>query len=307
MNGRYVYPVLPARRDFLFFRVGGDGLGNCFFVYFRAALLARDLSAKLIAPAWCSFRLGTILRRERSARFYIGLFQPGPFELGGVNKFVAYCAARLNARKVNFRKGDSCPADGGSSLTIVVDAPYTFDELAEDREWVRQRIKAIAKEPLDAVTKWGNGSYIAVHVRCGDFLNLDLDELLSGKRTGLRIPLSWYKLVLSRLRTSFPDTPIHICSDASESDLAELLAIPLTNVVRTGSDLLDMFMLAGGKILVGSLSTYSQWAAYLGGMPAIWLDTILPPEVPNGNIVVLAGIDGASKSWDCLNGIKFGV
>ena len=33
----------------------------------------------------------------------------------------------------------------------------------------------------------------------------------------------------------------------------------------------DLLMMSGASILVGSNSTYSRWAAFLGDMPSIWL------------------------------------
>jgi hypothetical protein len=41
--------------------------------------------------------------------------------------------------------------------------------------------------------------------------------------------------------------------------------------------------MAGASILVGSNSTYSRWAAFLGNMPSIWLKTSVEAEKPSAD------------------------
>ena len=42
----------------------------------------------------------------------------------------------------------------------------------------------------------------------------------------------------------------------------------------------DLRAMAGASLLVGSNSTYSRWAAFLGNMPSIWLKTDAEAEKP---------------------------
>ena len=60
-----------------------------------------------------------------------------------------------------------------------------------------------------------------------------------------------------------------IVSDAHTSELAPLLQEPRTHLVRTGAPLGDLLALAGARVLLASGSSFSAWAAFLGGMPAV--------------------------------------
>ena len=51
---------------------------------------------------------------------------------------------------------------------------------------------------------------------------------------------------------------------------------------RSGSDMTDLLAMSGASILVGSNSTYSRWAVFLGDMPSIWVKREVQEEKPSG-------------------------
>ena len=100
--------------------------------------------------------------------------------------------------------------------------------------------------------------YIAMHVRRGDFSD------------AARTPLSWFASALQAVRRKLHgDVPALVVSDGSASDLRELLQEPNVRLVRTGVPLADLLVLAGARALLASGSSFSAWAAFLGGMPAV--------------------------------------
>ena len=66
----YIYPNFGDKEYFNIIRVGGPGLGNLLFPYFRAYIYAIRYKGNLIDPIWPTFKLGPILRNELDNRFY---------------------------------------------------------------------------------------------------------------------------------------------------------------------------------------------------------------------------------------------
>lgn len=269
---RYVYPMLDAQRDLGVFRVAGAGIGNSLIAYFHAWNHARETGAALIQPAWISMKLGPLLRGERSKRFYIGLFRPAFDEVSGWRKLAALRHALRGGWKP-VPIGAPATAKTNGAITLVYCRDYTFEPLKPWREAIRARLLDITVPPLPLENGFGNGSYIAAHVRLGDFAVAKPGEVQSGATANLRIPLDWYEGVLRRLRSEFPEYPIHVFSDGKEEELAQILGIEGVSIRREDDDIGDLMALAGARLLVGSQSTYSRWAAFLGNMPSIWLET----------------------------------
>lgn len=270
----YVYPSFECIRDLGFARVAGAGLGNCLIEYFHAVIHANETGAKILAPAWPSIKIGPILRGERSKRTYIGLFRPAPGEISGLAK--AFALLRVF---VPGRTWSSVPvmapghAKTNGLITLAGCRTYTFNALKPWRAMIRERFLQISVPKLPLDKGWGNGDYVAVHVRLGDFAAATAEQLASGTVNNIRIPLDWYVDVVKQLRAVFPELAVHVFSDGKEEELAPVLSIDGVSIRREDNDLADLAALAGAKLLVGSQSTYSRWGAFLGNMPSIWLAT----------------------------------
>jgi hypothetical protein len=279
-DSTFIYPVLGGRADLGFLRVAGHGLGNCFYTYFHALVLAEKHGAAMLAPAWFSLKLGPLLRGERSKRFYLGMFRPSSGEIGGLKKLL-WLAVPFRKR-ITVRVGESLePAIVRGALNLVVSAKFTFRGLHEYRPVIRERLLGAVNHPLPRDHRWGDGRYIAVHVRLGDFAQVT-DKTLVNMATdsSYRIPLSWYVNVMAALRKRYHGMPIHVFSDGREESLRPLLDQG-ASLYRSGSDITDLLAMSGASILVGSNSTYARWAAFLGDMPSVWLETINEVEKPS--------------------------
>lgn len=275
------YPDLGSSRDLWFARVSGAGIGNGLYNYFHAMVLARQFGGTVISPPWFSLKLGPLLRGEMSTRLYWRMFRPYPGEISGVRKLITLLSTFSKRNRVHIDKsGHSAVAEG--HLNVVACTKFTFAGLHEYREAIRERLLGIVRHPVPADHSWGKGGFIGVHVRLGDFTVVTDPTVISkGTFSSTRIPLSWYESVVRALRRKHPDMPVRIFSDGTDAELAPLLALGATTF-RSGSDILDMLALSSCSLLVGSHSTYSRWAAFLGDMPSVWLDIEKKDEQPSG-------------------------
>ena len=145
---------------------------------------------------------------------------------------------------------------------------------------MRRRLLGIINDPVPSDHSWGKSGFIGVHVRLGDFAVGKDNKQVTGNQNNIRIPLSWYVNILRALKERHPQMPIRVFSDGREEELQELTSLGAT-LYRSGSDITDLLAMASASILVGSNSTYSRWAVFLGNMPSIWLEKQTPDEKPS--------------------------
>ena len=260
-------------------RVAGHGLGNCFYTYFHAVTLAQKYGATIVAPPWFSLKVGPLLRGDRSKRLYWRMFRPFDGDICGTRKLLTLL--RLYRKRVILKVGETTePAIVKGALNFVVSSRFTFRGLHSHRSVIRQRLLGSINDPVPENHSWGAGDYIAMHIRLGDFAPAADTTLINSAQPNLRIPMSWYTNVLRALRDRYRDRPIYVFSDGDASQLEPILEQG-AKLYRTGSDMTDLLAMSGASILVGSNSTYSQWAAFLGNMPSIWLQTAVEAEKPS--------------------------
>lgn len=234
---KYVYPAL-SDKDFSFFRLGGPGLANCMFVAARAYLRATDTGAELLRPTWERLGIGQWLRRETDKRFYVGLFK-GHSLWECLRKFFLIRFSR------NVEKIDGLEDYFGTILSRQHEVVEYFTATIEP--------DAIKDVP-DSLSK-----VIGVHVRMGDY------------PAHFRVPIAWYRAVIQLVREELGyDVDVQILSDGTDEELHELLE--LRNVRRTfyGNALADIVALSRCGLVIGSDSTFSGWAVFLGQVPAIF-------------------------------------
>ncbi len=63
---------------------------------------------------------------------------------------------------------------------------------------------------------------------------------------------------------------ITVCSDATQEELRPILRLLRVRLFRGNSPMEDLPFLARGIMLIGSASTFSQWATNFGARPSIW-------------------------------------
>jgi hypothetical protein len=286
----WIYPSLPGGPDYGLIRIAGAGIGNCLYVYFHAVVLAKQANGRIIAPTWSSVKIGPLLRMERSLRRYGTMFRAHPDEVHGPMKAVRL--ASLWPGHTRIQLGTGRPVSiAPAGLTIVQATEFSFDGLHQHRAMIRNRLLEVLAAPPPVPPSWGAGDYAGVHIRLGDFAATQPDQIITGRVPNMRISLAWYERVIRRVRSVFPDLPIHIFSDGREQELAELLALKGVSLRREPTDIADLLALAQARLLIGSNSTFSRWAAFLGDMPSIWLKTNLLPEQPTSDRTTILYVD----------------
>jgi hypothetical protein len=287
-----VYPKIGAEWDLWVVRLSGYGLGNCFYCYFHAVVLAEKYGATVLHPPWLSLKVGPMLRGAATKRFYWRMFRPYPGERHGVAKFLTLLAkySRRNMVEVG---GVRNPELVRGSLNVVTFDPrkFSFAGLHEHRDVIRKRLLGIINDPIPPGHTWGGGNYIAVHLRLTDFAIVD-PNIISKETANVRIPITWYAQLITALRNQHPDKQVYVFSDGREHELKPLLDLG-AKLYQSGSDMTDLLAMAGASMVVGSNSTYSRWAVFLGNMPSIWLKMQQQAEQPSapGTPVLYIPID----------------
>lgn len=276
----YVYPNIGSQRDLWFVRLSGHGIGNSFYTYFHAVTMAEKTGAKIITPAWFSIKPSRILTWDRSKRLYWRMFKPFEGEIHGLHKALVVSANRNRVFSDISNKDGPRLIDGAFNIITNNKFNFSFNGLHEHRDAIRKRILGIMNDPIPQNHTWGKSGFIAVHIRLGDFTQITDPKLVSSGTANTRIPLSWYVNLVVSLNKRYPDMPVYLFSDGSDEELAPLLQIGAMPY-RSGSDMTDLLALSSASILVGSNSTYSRWAAFLGDMPSIWLKRKIEDEKPS--------------------------
>lgn len=263
-----IYPNLGGV-DLGLFRFTGPGLGNLLLPWARAIVAARTRGLPILWPTWPQIKFGPVVRGERDVRFYSDLFARPAGYIGGPRKLACLLGLRRVAEE---ELGDH---QRSRSLVVFRGLKDYFASLLSHRELVRRELVSISRPEHARFASLERRS-IAVHVRLGDFTPPPSLDLLRSGNQCFRIPLEWYVHAVESVRRHLSDWEVEVFSDGSDDELGPLLSLKRAKRVSCGSALADMFALSRARVLVGSASTFSSWAAFLGGMPSIWFTGLKP-------------------------------
>jgi hypothetical protein len=264
----FVYAKLPAKY-IVGIRLRGSGLANCLFVYGRALVLEQEMSLEMITPTWANFSLGPFLRLERDKRTYIGLFSPDG--VSGLKKHVLLLFSKKYIDKGSFELSLA-----KRKILVTEGLQKYFKDLIPHYNMIRERL--IDKANVDLETRLSDDKFIGVHVRLGDY------------NEERRTPLSWYGNIIKRLSNDLSDDfKFVIFSDGSDQELTDLLRLP--NVERAAglNALEDLFLLSYSRLIIGSDSTFSGWAAFLNQTPIIMMKNHFGDILENSENQVVMG------------------
>ena len=238
MKKLYYYVAL-SDKDYAFFRLGGPGLANCMFFVARAAILAKQNRGVLLRPTWERFGIGPLIRREKDARFYCGLFKREGVWSALKRLFLIRFARRVSEHSENV------PPCG----LVVVSGWVGFNKkLVQYYEDVKRYFDAVINPKAIANVPSSLDGVVAVHVRLGDF------------PVEWRTDIHWYaEKMLQVSEASSKKLSFQIFSDGRDEELSEILAVPGASRAFYGNALADMMAISRCQVLIGSGSTFSWW------------------------------------------------
>jgi hypothetical protein len=150
-----------------------------------------------------------------------------------------------------------------------------FGPLMGHQAVVKGRLMEMLTAPLaERVKREGSGDYIGVHVRRGDTVPLQYGELFPEGMGNRGQPIEWFVRVVEEVRAAVgKGMAVKIFSDGTDEQLEPLLRMEGVARAAANPSIVDILLLAKSRVLVTtSNSTFSMWAAYLGGMPTVWYE-----------------------------------
>lgn len=265
----YVYPKFRSRID-IGIRIGGMGLANCLLVYARALCLAKKLNAQMIAPTWEQFNVGTYLRQESDKRHYFNIFKKEG--MSGWKKYFL-----LNSlKRVSENELSAIEYSKHQNLIVEVKGvqPYFKDLIGERDFIVKNVLNLIHPFRLKEVQHFSFSRKIGIHIRLGDYHPLAQKSL------------DWYLEIIQQidLQTNC-SYKFLLFSDGKPKELTQLLSYS-QRIQHThfGSSIADLVALSKCEFIIGSNSTFSAWASFMGNK------MLLIPE-PKGYLNDFSGLD----------------
>lgn len=258
----YCYPVF-SRLDFFYFRIGGPGLGNLLFPWARAIILSERYGFKMISPNWPQLKVGPILRFELDVRNYFNIFKNSFDNLNGLKRLIVLA---INPRISEFSLGDIQLRSG--DVVTTEGMGQMFADFLPFHALIKSKLQSIVNSHKidNLISDLASKNSIAVHIRFGDFKK---SNDLSSVNT--RQPIEWYvDSILAIRRKLNNDIRVNVFSDASEVEIADVLALPSTFRIMGNNAIEDILLISNHKVLIASGSTFSMWGSFLGQIPTIW-------------------------------------
>ena len=239
------------------------GLGNRLFPWARCRVFSFTNKAPMLSPHWSQLKIGPTLRGETDRRLYFNLFKPGADEVKGIR--------RLRLQMFSQRDGEDARAaeNGMTVIKVFAGEQDRFRTLNGWDQFLHNELRSITKERWLRAADSIQEAPIGIHVRMGDFSTPSSDAELELPQR--RVPLKWFadSLRVIREAVGYP-VPAMVVSDGNESELRDLLKQENVSLVRTGSAISDLLLLAKSRTLIASAgSSFGAWAAFLGQMPSI--------------------------------------
>lgn len=237
-------------------RLGGAGLGNLLFPLSRAYIYSIQNNATLLPPIWPSLKIGPIIRGEKEKRLYLNLFKPMPFTRWRLS------ITTLFNRKISedyYLTNKNYYPSNSKVCVIVKGLKNYFKDLKGYNDELLQYILQIASSKIKNYYISFNQDNIGVHIRLGDY------------NESARVPIEWYINVIMTLQRHphFTNTNFIVFSDGTDSELEKILQLKNCSRIETPNSLADILRLAKCKVIIGSNSTFSAWATFLGKKPFI--------------------------------------
>lgn len=243
--------------DLGIFRSPGPGLGNLLFPVARALSGQLRYGGEFVYPTMRQIKLGTFLRSERDRRTYGNILRSR-----SAREWRNWIAAHVR-KTVDEHDFDGSQKGVSVRYSEIGRCFHDLDGPSElIKSWLfRNMCGQVAIAPFD----------IGIHVRLGDFADIDVDKD-TGPGDNVRLPLEWYRAALEEARRllDMQAPNIILFTDGDPEQVEHGLGIGPLSSDQSENALIAMLRLAQARLVITSRSTFSMWATYLGGMPAIW-------------------------------------
>jgi hypothetical protein len=313
-------------RVYAYADVGRTGLGNMLFPWARAEVFAHRHGVRMLAPRWVRPRIGPLLRGERDKRLYAGLFDNRCY-VRGARRWAALLRGTVideaDAAAFMERRGRGEAGSRGTAVVRFSGYEWWFEgigphqRLVPHRALVCRRLREILSARVRRRLEASPASFaIAAHVRRGDRPPMEFMEPYPGAIDGIpqhhkTMPDRWLINCITGVREALGvEAPVTVFSDAMDEQLRPLLSLPRVERAAANPSIVDIFLLARARVLITTgTSSFSAWAAYIGGMPALWypglrldliegrpelaIETDLAGRLPAGAAAVLRQAAGA--------------
>jgi len=248
----YHLPVL-SKPDLGFVRSPGAGLGNLLFPISRAVVGKEIRGGSIIVPTMRQIKLGTFIRKEKDKRTYGNILRPRkPQEW--MDWF----------RVQNLSYDYEYEVKKSHKVTLYEGTGNQFHDIKNYRNEIIDYIKSISNCPLDNLIEPYD---LAVHIRLGDFQSENNNHYQNN-----RIALDWYKAAIEQAKKKIRKKNFIGILFSDEDPNLLINKLNLSNFIAEpeGNALQSIFRMSNSKILIGSRSTFSLWAQFIGNSYTIW-------------------------------------
>lgn len=228
------------------------GLGNKLLLWAKAYTFAQQHGFEIYVKNWFHIPIGTILRREKSKRWYRGFFIQ---EHGLLNAMrLAYFKRTKQVVTEPLHQDILIREENVLYVFNKVPTPVDyFQFLREQRHSIIDAFFKIINPKVMAAVALLDAPFIGVHIRRGDF---QAEKL---------VPIEEFMTTIATLRTFLErDVPVVVFTDAKREEILPILAIPNVHLSENQPDLVDLLWLSRSKIIVTNAgSTFSYWAGFI--------------------------------------------
>ena len=261
------------------------GLGNELIPLAKAYLASRELGIRMLPTAWGlndrgygvyfgSSHYDWVLLALLSHTLPTYTFREADYMATGekdYDKAIRVYAERMGLHR---KKNYVLMTDGlwGEYYAIRKAKPFILKTLYGTR-YTTENLYEFQKRSA------GAGMLVGVNVRMTDFA-IPTPETDFRGLWNTRIPLGWYSNVCRNLRNALGDAARFVLvTDGTPEELRDFIDEfdPVTTFDYENAVVSNMLILANADALVCSISSYSQWAAFLSNTPYFWYRPHLRP------------------------------
>ena len=267
-NLKYVYPVFDGI-NLVVIRIGGSGLGNLLYPYFRALIYANKYNLKLIDPVFKSIKPSLLLKSKQHRRLYNYTITNS---IKGLDRFLIL----LKKREGEFENSNA-------EIKCFKGFYNGFKPFYGYEVFLLSQLKSLVKHKEINLEKFQNN--ICCHIRLGDFKKHHGDRNI---KNNTRLPIEWYISALEFLMKKNKGIKVYVFSDGNQNELKNILDIPDVKFEISNDPIVDLLKMSQGKYFIGSYSSFSMWASFFSSGTTIWNKNIFNKrEFPQNSETIL--------------------